>query len=345
MALTRGRRGVLTLFATMLALMMFAAACGGSSDDKDSSSGTETDSETKGLTEMTSVTVAVPGAIMNIAPLYLGIQEGIFEKHNLDVTVEILAQGGPAVVPAVVSGDAQFGSVTNASVVSAVAEGIPIKNIGSAAIGRDKGADNTTQILVKKDSPIKDASDLDGKTIGILSLRGIQEIQADAVIDNAGGDWKSVEYLALPPASMAQALNDNQVDAVVVVEPTLTNMLKSGNFRSVAQADYETAPGLPLAVWITSDSYLKSNPAVVRAFQEAIIESQKFASDNPDKLRAVIPTYTQITPEVANEVLIPEWATEQDVESVDEFIAILEKYGFVSNPPKAKDFVTEFPIP
>ena len=41
-------------------------------------------------------------AIVDVAPIYLGKQQGIFSKHNINLTLTT-AQGGAAIVPAVVN--------------------------------------------------------------------------------------------------------------------------------------------------------------------------------------------------------------------------------------------------
>ena len=47
-------------------------------------------------------------AIVDVAPIYLGKQQGFFSKHNIDLTL-VPAQGGAVIVPGVVSGQYQFG--------------------------------------------------------------------------------------------------------------------------------------------------------------------------------------------------------------------------------------------
>src|SRR5690242_5470133 len=47
-------------------------------------------------------------AIVDVAPIYLGKQQGFFSKRNIDLTLQT-AQGGAVIVPSVVSGQYQFG--------------------------------------------------------------------------------------------------------------------------------------------------------------------------------------------------------------------------------------------
>src|SRR5581483_6702450 len=111
-------------------------------------------------------------AIVDVAPIYLGKQKGFFANHHIDLTLTT-AQGGAAIVPAVVSGQFQFGFSNVVSLLLAHATGLPLKivcnGVNSTGIpGNDYGA-----VLVKKDSPIKTAADLAGHKVAVNTLKNI----------------------------------------------------------------------------------------------------------------------------------------------------------------------------
>ena len=85
----------------------------------------------------TAITVGVI-PIVDVAPIYLGVAQGFFEEEGLDVTLE-LAQGGAAIVPAVVSGDYQFGFSNVTSLLLATSNGVPVKAVapGNFSTGQD----------------------------------------------------------------------------------------------------------------------------------------------------------------------------------------------------------------
>src|SRR5882757_2769438 len=86
--------------ASLLAIAIMTVsvtACGGSSGSPSVSTSTKPDNVKVGV---------IP--IIDVAPVYLGKQQGFFSKRNIELTME-LAQGGAAIVPAVVSGQYQFG--------------------------------------------------------------------------------------------------------------------------------------------------------------------------------------------------------------------------------------------
>jgi len=55
----------------------------------------------------------------------------------------------------------------------------------------------TTALVVAKNSPLRTAKDLSGKTIAVNALLGIQQIAAEAWIDKNGGDSTTVKFVEL----------------------------------------------------------------------------------------------------------------------------------------------------
>ncbi|HXF02613.1 MAG TPA: ABC transporter substrate-binding protein, partial [Arthrobacter sp.] len=87
--------------AVALAAVLALTACGGGSP---SGGGGETAPAGGGEASggMTKINVGVI-PIVDVAPIYLGKEEGFFEEEGLDLELT-LAQGGAAIIPAITSG-------------------------------------------------------------------------------------------------------------------------------------------------------------------------------------------------------------------------------------------------
>jgi NitT/TauT family transport system substrate-binding protein len=72
--------------------------------------------------------------IADVAPLYLGIEKGFFEEDSLEIE-PVLAEGGAAIVPAVVSGADQIGFSNTTSLLIASSKGLPVQIISHGDIG------------------------------------------------------------------------------------------------------------------------------------------------------------------------------------------------------------------
>jgi NitT/TauT family transport system substrate-binding protein len=269
--------------------------------------------------DLTVVSVgAIP--IVDVAPLYLGVERGIFADHGLQVE-PFLAQGGAAIVPAVVTGQAQFGFSNITSLLQAEARGVPLALVapGSGATG-DPDADFAA-VIVRSDSPVQDAADLAGRSVAINSINNISDTVVRQAVRQAGGDAESVKFVELPFPNMVAAVADGSVDAAFTVEPFAT-VGKGQGMRAVASPYTQTHPDLTVAGYFTSDQYAADNPDAVQAFAEAMVEAQQYATDHPGEARAVLGSYTQIDPAVAAALTLPRFQTEIDRDSVAKLLGL-----------------------
>src|SRR5262245_39618463 len=105
------RRPIVALLAA--AALLTPAACGTSKEQP---------SPAPGQPDKVAVGVI---AIVDVAPIYLGKDKGFFSKRSIDLTLTT-AQGGAAIVPAVVSGQYQFGFSNTISLLLGQSQNVPV---------------------------------------------------------------------------------------------------------------------------------------------------------------------------------------------------------------------------
>ena len=296
------RRSLTAVAAGAVSLLLLAACGGGTADTGtgDGGSGAEdggTDSVTVGV---------IP--IVDVAPIYLGVEQGFFEERGIELTLES-GQGGAAIVPAVVSGQFQFGFSNVTSLLLARSQGLPLKIVaaGNYSTGED-GADFSA-IVVPEGSDITDASGLAGRTVSVNTLQNIGDTTVRQSVEKAGGDPDAVEFVELAFPDMPAALAEGNVDAAWLVEPFLT-IAKQAGAQEIASNLVDTAPELMIAAYFSSEELLESDPDLVERFTEALNESLEYAEANPETVREIILTYTQIEPGVAEEMTLPRWSSD-----------------------------------
>ena len=91
--------------------------------------------------------------IVDTAPLYLGIQKGFFKQEKLTVEPKP-AQGGAAIVPAVLSGSNDIGFSNVTSLIIASSKGLPVQIIAQGVQAGAGEQDAFDALLVPKNSPI-----------------------------------------------------------------------------------------------------------------------------------------------------------------------------------------------
>jgi NitT/TauT family transport system substrate-binding protein len=275
------------------ALVVATAACGDS----------ETPPATPGQPDKVTVGV-IP--IVDVAPIYLGKQQGFFTKHNIDLTMQV-AQGGAAIVPAVVSGQYQFGFSNVVSLMLAQSRNVPIKAVANGVNATADPAKDFSGLVVK-DPNITSAKDLEGKTVASNTLKNIVDTSVKETVRKAGGDPSKVNFVELPFPEMAAALEADRVQGIFVVEPFLSAALAKG-WRTIGSfADVE--PNVCVSVYFTSTQLMTQNPDLVKRFTEAMKESLAYADANPQAVYQIITTYTQIKADAAAKMTLPKWPAE-----------------------------------
>jgi NitT/TauT family transport system substrate-binding protein len=319
-----------TWIALALASTVVLAACGGGEEDSGGSGG--------GESGPTQIRVgAIP--IVDVAPLYLGIQQGIFDKHQLEVE-PFLAQGGAAIVPAVVNGEAQFGFSNITSLLQATGRGVPLALVAPGPGATGNAQDDFAAVVVPADSPIQSSADLAGKRVAINSINNISDTVVRESVRLAGGDPSSIEFVEIPFPDMPAAVSTGQVDAAFAVEPSAT-VGESQGLRRVSAPYTETDDDLTVAGYFTSDQYAAENPEVVQRFTDAMVEAQQYAQDNPDQVREVLGTYTQISPEIAQQLTLPTYQSEINRESVEKLLQLGEQDGIIEGDVELDNIFVE----
>ena len=309
------------LLAPIAALSMIAlAACGGGNSGGSSSAS----GSAQGTTHLKVGVIP----IVDVAPIYLGKEQGLFAKHHIDLEL-VQESGGAAAIPGVVSGDFQlsFGNVT--SVILAASQNLPLRIIAEGNSSTGDPATDFSGVVVPSGSPIQSAKDLAGKTVAVNNLKNIGEVTIRNAVEKDGGDAKSVKFVELNFPDMPAAVANHQVDAAWVVEPFLTASTAQGA-RNVS-SNFTTIPNLTVATYFTTQQYIAEHKDVVDNFREAIQESLKYASDHPDEVRRIVTTYTQIKSDVASKIKLPAFPQDVNTDSLKTVAQLMNKYGITQN--------------
>ena len=313
---------------TVVACLVLAgalAACGG--DDNGGSDTTETGTE--GGEPATLDVGVIP--IADVAPLYLGIEEGFFEEENLTINPQ-LAEGGAAITPAVISGDFQIGFSNTVSLLIAASQNIPVRIIAQGVLAGQDESEAWADLLVLKDGEIKEPTDLEGKTIAVNTLSNICEVTIKASLEDMGVDVSTLEFAEMPFPDMNPALEAGRVDGACVVEP-FVSLGKAGNAVGIDPFFVNTAPDLTVATYFTSAAYAQENPDIVERFVRAMHKSLDYAQQNPDEVRDILLTYTEIPDEVAQLITLPVWRSDLNVDTIELISELSLKYGLIEEQP------------
>jgi NitT/TauT family transport system substrate-binding protein len=317
-------RRLLTSLAA-LALVTSLAACGDDSAAGNASGG--------GGQEVRSIRVGVI-PIVDVAPIYLGQEQGFFEDRGIKIEL-VQGSGGAAAVPGVVSGDYDFSFGNVTSVLLAGSQDLPLRYVANGVSSTGDPETDFSGVVVPADSSVQDAADLAGKRIAVNNLKNIGEVTIRKAVEDAGGDPAGVEFVELPFPEMPAAVEAGNVDAAWVVEPFLTVATGQGA-RSVLAPFAEPIKNLTVAGYFTTQQMIEKDPGLVADFRDAINESLQYAQANPDEVRRIVLTYTQIAPEVAQQMKLPSFPTEINVDSLKTVAELMAQFGITDEQVDAE---------
>ena len=281
--------------------------------------------------EITTVKVGIL-PITSVAAFQLGVEKGYFEEEGIKVETEV-AQSGAALVPAIVSGQYQFGFSNNLSLILAHGKGLPVRIVRTANSADSDPEPSQEALIVAKDSGITSVKQLEGKTIAVNSLNNTPHISVLVTLEKAGVNTDSVEFVEVGFPDMPLALSEGRVDAVDISEPFLAEALKNGAV-DLAHPYREVEQDQHLSSWFTTQTYIDSNPEVVDAFARAVDKSNAYARENSDEIREFVPTYLEIDPQIAQEMALPRFPEgTAEVSSLENLAAAAETFGFVEEAP------------
>jgi NitT/TauT family transport system substrate-binding protein len=274
---------------------------------------------------------------LDYAAFYVGLNEGIFEAHGLNVEVEHVFTG-TGLFSAITSGAADLATNSLTSGAVAITNGIPLKLVSLAS---NQPTEGNTELLVQADSPIQSWADLAGADVMTINLQGLFHLGTLIAVESEGGDPLSVNSLPNSPTDAPPALEAGRVDAIVIQDPFLALTKAEYDFRVIGNPFSTFEYQLPVGNFWTSIETAEAKPELLRRFKDALAESTEFALANPDLLQEVIPTYTDLTADQLGDITLPDYATELSEEAL---LAMLQKmlgYGWMTYIPSYGQIVAD----
>ena len=221
-------------------------------------------------------------------------EAGFFAKAGLNVELLPMENAG-AISTAVASNSVDVGFLP--AIVLAIAHSKNIPLVAIAPGSEFTSAGPITSLFVAPASPIRKASDLNGKTIAVPGLASIAEYGARTWIEKNGGDVSTVKFLEVPFPIMPEALNSGRVDAAMITEPFLTAAKKTE--RILAATPFAAiAPDFAFGDWVANAQWAKDHADSVARFAAAMRETAQWANKNQAASGLILQKYTKIDPAV-----------------------------------------------
>ena len=225
-----------------------------------------------------SLTIAYPSATWNTSlPLSMGRQFGMFAAEGLEVA-PVYIRGGPVVIAALLSGDADYAIMAGVTAVSSINRGADLVIVGG----------HTSQIdqVLMGAKGVSKLSDLKGKVIGVTGSGGVTEFATVEALARNGlvrdRDYKLM-YAGTSPVRI-KALETGVVQAAPFSATERVIMERQG-FPAILEVG-RAIPEFPFVVIVTSRQKTKSQPSEIIALLRAINSSIRLIQTDKEKVLA-----------------------------------------------------------
>jgi NitT/TauT family transport system substrate-binding protein len=243
-----------------------------------------------GAQTRTAIVVA-PIPSTDMTPFYWALQQKLFEKAGLDVTVSV-ATSGAASMQAVIGKAADIGVSNTLALVTARGKNIPIVVVAAGSMYR---SDILNDLLLKTpDNPAKTGKDMEGKTVAVTGLHDLLGIAVQSWIAQNGGDPSKVNFVEMPSAMMQPALDAKRVDFVAVYEPFVSTMLRNGAYKQFAAPFNSIAPSFMSTAWFAMGPWASEHKAAVATFNRVMSQAAKYVDAHYEEQLPLIAQFTKL---------------------------------------------------
>lgn len=228
-------------------------------------------------TELEKVRVSII-PINDVAPLFVAIKNGYFRELGLEIDTTP-SSGGAAGIPGLIGGsfDVVYGNVVSALLAADRKLDIKVIAPGTKQVASET---DTTPIIVRDNSGIKNGKDLEGKTIAVNTRNNVIWLYAMAWIKATGGNPDRVTFKEIPFPQIEDALRNGQVDAAMLVAPFSVIAVQKPGLSAIARPYTDLQLGVDVGQYITTGKLLAAKPETMKKFVAGLRKGAEWFNEN-----------------------------------------------------------------
>lgn len=270
----------------------------------------------------------------DMTPVFYAAKAGLYQKAGIDLQI-VPTSSGAVATDAIMAGTYEIGKGSAIGVFNAYLHGLPIRIIGNGPMWDERTP--FSMMIVATDSPAKDGSFFNGKTLCTAALRDLNELAMCAWIDQNGGDSKSINWVEAPNSAAGVGVADHRFAATMLQEPQLSSALEAGTVRAFAPAYNGIAPHFSTALYFVQADWAAKNGKTIKTFLDATYAAAKMTNGRPADTAAMMSDVTKIPLNVYQKMARPNSSLKSDPGLVQPMIDVAAKYGYISRGFSAKD--------
>jgi NitT/TauT family transport system substrate-binding protein len=261
---------------------------------------------------------------------FIAKERGLFEKHGLDVTLQLIPLS-PNVPGAVISGSVQVGGATSPVLLQAVDSGMDL--VAIAGGGVYENSSRALGLVARSGVSINTAQDLIGKKVGVPGFGAAIHLLVKRWLMDKGVDPKKVTFIEVSIPQMPDVLKGGSVDAVAIAEPFVTRMVQAQIGSAVPAYTNALPNGFSTVLYISTRQWATTHGAAVQAFRAAIGEAIVWANANKTQAYVDIGKYFKVPPPVLQATPWPNWVVELNDEQLRTWVDMMNNQSLLKKQP------------
>jgi len=235
--------------------------------------------------------------IMQTTPLYVALQDRLFEKAGLEVEI-VQFQNPNQIIDSLVANQADAGAPGAAAGITILAESRYPRTFKVFGLqgGTLKGQRLNDALIVKNGSEIRNFQDLKGRSMG--HLPGIQWRTISRHILRANGldPDKDVRLQEIAVGLQVPSVVAGSIDATLSLEPVGSIAVASGAATRALSNPCAAVIADPFysGVSVLTTKFVKERPKAARALVSALDQATRLANTEFDRVRPYFAKYTAI---------------------------------------------------
>jgi NitT/TauT family transport system substrate-binding protein len=267
-------------------------------------------------------------------PAWVAQTQGFFEQEGLEVS--LMPVQNISLVPSTLGKQIDIGPATVIDLLKAANGGLDV--VAVAGGHSDVEGPSTNSIVVRKDSGIKSAKDLAGKTIATPTIGAILHIALLYWMKQEGVDPNSIRAIEVPFPNMGDQLKAGRVDAVEAVQPFLAKMIADGNIDLGDQLLKVASPARS-TLWIADRNWAAANGPILSKWAAALNKANAFIEKNPAEARLAMTKYTKLPEAVIKTIPLPHYSVALTAPEIEVWIKVLGELGQLRKPLDASKLI------
>jgi NitT/TauT family transport system substrate-binding protein len=273
--------------------------------------------------------------------VHYAAKSGLFAKHGVDVEISLI-NSGAAAAAALIGGAADIAYTNITTLILAHNRGVPMQILAPGPVFDPE--QRTTAIVVVKDSPYRTGADLNGKTIGSVSLGDTMAASIQAWVDQSGGDSKTVKIIEVPASASIEALQAGRISAATMNEPAVSQALATGTMRALVNPNTAIAKKFLLALLAVMTPVAVAKADAMQRFAQAIREASAYTNAHMAETVDLVAAYSGIAPAVVARSARFIDALSIDPALIQPVIDVLVKYNLTTPSFPASQLVSPYAL-